>query len=84
MSESRAVGLEAESLPEQLSASWLDEARGYLTGFLFTALTTVLGAALVTVALVVGVVGSPVIVVAAAYVIYRSRRAGRVGGWAVS
>jgi len=43
---------------------------------------TVIGAALVTVALVVGVVGSPIIVAVVAYAIYRSRRATRVRAWA--
>ncbi len=83
-SEIQAIRVDAETLPQELSASWLDEARGFFTGFLFTALMTVLGAALVTVALVIGVVGSPVIVAVVAYVIYRSRRAARVRAWAVS
>ncbi len=82
MSDFRAVELEAETLTEQLSTGWLEEARTFFTGFVLTAVLTVLGAALVTVALVVGVVGSPVIVAVVAYVIYRSRRAARVRAWA--
>jgi ABC-type bacteriocin/lantibiotic exporter with double-glycine peptidase domain len=84
MSNYRALELEAETLPEQLSTSWVDDARSFFTGFLFTAVMTVLGAALVTVALVVGVVGAPIIVAVVAYVIYRSRRAARERAWAVS
>jgi ABC-type dipeptide/oligopeptide/nickel transport system permease subunit len=84
MSDYRALELEAESLPEELSTSWVDSVRSFFTGFLFTAFMTALGAALVTVALVIGVVGSPIIVAVVAYVIYRSRRAARERAWAVS
>ncbi len=78
MDDLTAVRCEAETLTEQISTSWLDEARSFFTGFLFTVALTALGAALVTVALVVGVVGSPIIAAVVAYVIYRSRRAARV------
>lgn len=78
MDDFTAIPLEAQTLPEQVSATWLDAVRSYFSGFLFTAVLTVLGATLVTVALVVGVVGSPIIAAAAAYVIIRSRRAERV------
>jgi hypothetical protein len=83
MSEYRALELD-ESAAAQLSTGLLAESRSFFGGFLFTAVMTVLGAALVTVALVVGVVGSPVIVAVVAYVIYRSRRAARVRAWAAS
>ncbi len=82
MSDFRAIELEAQTVTEELSTGWLDEARSFFTGFLFTAVLTVLGAALVTVALVVGVVGSPIIVAVVAYAIYRSRRAARVRAFA--
>ncbi len=82
MADYRALEVEARALPA--STGWLDEARIFFSGFLFTAVTTVLGAALVTVALVVGVVGSPILVAFVAYVIYRSRRAARVRAWAAS
>ncbi len=82
MSDFRAVELEARTLTEQASTGWLEDARTFFTGFVLTAVLTVLGAALVTVALVVGVVGSPIIVAVVAYVIYRSRRAARVRAWA--
>jgi ABC-type dipeptide/oligopeptide/nickel transport system permease subunit len=83
MSEFRALELD-EAVAQQLSTGWLEEARSFFTGFLLTAVMTVLGAALVTVALVIGVVGSPIIAAVVAYVIYRSRRAARVRAWAVS
>ncbi len=77
MSDLSAVPFEAQSLPEQLSVSFLDDAQSFLGGFLFTALMTVFGAALVTVALVVGVVGSPIIAALLAYMIYGSKRGAR-------
>ena len=78
MDDFTAIPLEAQALPERLSAHWVDEARDFFAGFLFTAVLTVLGATLVTVALVVGVVGAPIIAAVVAYVIFRSRRAARV------
>ncbi len=78
MDDLTAGPLEAQSLTEEISTGWLDDARSFLTGFVFTAVLTVLGAALVTVALVVGVVGAPIIAAAVAYVMFRSRRATRV------
>ena len=78
MDDLTAVPLEAQPLTEQISSGWLDDARSFFTGFLFTAVMTALGAALVTVALVVGVVGAPLIAAAVAYVMFRSRRAARV------
>ncbi len=82
MSDLSAVRYEAESAVEQVSTSWVDEARTFFAGFLFTALVTVVGAALVTVALVVGVVGAPIIAAVVAYAIYRSRRAAKVRAFA--
>ncbi len=78
MDDLTAVPLEAQSITEEISTGWLDDARSFFTGFLFTAVMTVLGAALVTVALVVGVVGAPIIAAAVAYVMFRSRRHARV------
>jgi hypothetical protein len=77
MADLSAVPLEAVS--ERLSASWVDEARSFLAGFLLTAVLTVAGAALVTVVLLVGVVGAPIVAAVVAYVMIRSRRAARVG-----
>ncbi len=72
---------EAETLPQQISVGFVEEARTFLTGFVLTAVLTVLGASLVTVALVVGVVGAPVIAVVVAYVLW-TRRAQRVSALA--
>ncbi|HET8540455.1 MAG TPA: hypothetical protein VFL83_11345 [Anaeromyxobacter sp.] len=82
MDDFTAVRYEAQTLTDQISTGWLADARSFFTGFLLTGLLTVLGAALVTVALVVGVVGSPIIAAVVAYAIYRSRRAARVRAWA--
>ena len=78
MDDLSTVSYEAESLPEQISTGWLVEARNFLTGFVLTAVMAVLGASLVTVALVVGVVGAPLIAAVIAYVVIRSRRAARL------
>ncbi len=72
MDDLSAVSLQERTLE---STGWLDEARTFLFGFLFTAVMTVLGASLVTVALVVGVVAAPVVAAVLAYVLFRSRRA---------
>ncbi len=72
---------EAETLPQQISVGFVEEARTFLTGFVLTAVLTVLGASLVTVALVVGVVGAPVIAAVVAYVLW-TRRAQRVSALA--
>lgn len=77
MSDFTAVSLEAQTLPEQLSAGWLEDAKSFVGGLLFTAVVAVVGAALVTVALVVGVVGAPVIAAVVAFAIIRDRRAAR-------
>ncbi len=78
MDDLSTVSFEEQTLPEQISTGWLAEARTFLGGFVMTALVTALGAALVTVALVVGVVGAPVIAAAIAYVVFRNRRATRM------
>jgi hypothetical protein len=77
MSDFTAVQLEARTLPEELAAGWLEDAKSFIGGLLFTVLVAVAGAALVTVALVVGVVGAPVIAAVVAFAVVRSRRAAR-------
>ena len=78
MDDLSAVSFESQTISEELSTGWTVEARNFLTGFVLTVVTTMLGAALVTVTLVVGVVGAPLIAAGVAYVILRSRRAARV------
>lgn len=75
MSEYEAVPLEATLPAQRVSA--LTEVKLFLSGLLFTAAVAVIGTALVTAALVIGVVGSPVIAAAVAYVVIRNRRAAR-------
>ena len=79
MSDFSAVPFESETLSEQVESSWLAEAWTFLGGLLLTSVLSVIGAALVTVALVVGVVGAPTIAAAVAYVVVRSRRAAAIG-----
>ena len=76
MSEYEAVPLEA-TLPSQRAVGRMAEAKLFLSGLLFTVAVAVIGTALVTAALVIGVVGSPVIAAAVAYVVIRNRRAAR-------
>jgi hypothetical protein len=78
MDDLSTASFEAQTLPEQISAGWLSDARTFLSGFAMTVVVTALGASLVTVALVVGVVGAPVIAAAIAYVVFRSRRAAKL------
>ena len=78
MSDSTAVPLQAQELSAELAASWAHRARAFLGGLVFTAAVAFVGLAAVTVALVVGVVGAPVIMAAVAFVVVRHRRAQRV------
>lgn len=77
MSDFTAVPLEAQAVPEQLASSWAADARAFAVRLFFTAAIVAVGAVLVVVALLVGVVGAPVIAAAVAYAIHR-RRAARV------
>ncbi len=83
MSEYEAVPLEAQALTARRS-SLLAEARNFVSGILFTAAVAAVGTVLFTAALVVGVVGSPIIAVVVAYAIVRHRRVAReraLAGW---
>ena len=71
MDDLSAVSFESQTISEELSTGWTVEARNFLTGFVLTVVTTMLGAALVTVTLVVGVVGAPLIAAGVAYVMVR-------------
>ncbi len=81
MSDFSAIQLEARSLPAQMVSSSLREARSFVTGLLFTAAIAAVGTFLFTLALVIGVVGSPVIAAVLAFVLVRSRRAARIREW---
>lgn len=75
MSEYEAVSMEVAA-PARAS-SGLAEARNFVSGILFTAAMAAAGTVVLTVALVIGVVGSPIIAVAVAYTIVRHRRVAR-------
>lgn len=80
MSEYEAVPLEA-TLPSQRALGRMAEAKLFLSGLLFTAAVVIVGAALCTAALVLCVVGAPLIAAVAAYLVIRSRRAARAHDW---
>jgi hypothetical protein len=77
MSDFEAIPLEAAEAPAEQFAGRLEEARAFASGLVFTAALVVVGTVLFTAALVIGVVGSPVLAAAAAYLIVRHRRAAR-------
>ncbi len=82
MSDFEAVPVEAVAVPAQRVTSRLAEVRNLVSGILFTAAMAAVGTVLFTVALVVGVVGSPIIAVVVAYVMVRHRRRERaVTAW---
>jgi hypothetical protein len=81
MGDFEAIPLEAVEVPEQRIASRLAEAREFASGLVLTVALVVAGTVLVTAALVVGVVGSPILAVAIAYAIVRHRRRQRAWSW---
>jgi thiamine transporter ThiT len=78
MSDFTTVSLQAQELSAELASSWAHRAKAFVSGLLFVAAVAFVGLSAVTVALVVGVVGAPVIAAAVAYVVLRHRRAQRV------
>ncbi len=77
MPDYTAIELEARDLSPSLSTRLVDHALKFFSGALFSAALIAGGAVLVTIALTVGVVGSPVIVVAIVALAVRRRRAVR-------
>jgi hypothetical protein len=74
MPDITAIELEAREISPSLPTRLIDHALKFVTGALFSAALVAGGAVLVTVALTVGVVGSPVIFVAlVAYAVRRRR-----------
>jgi len=81
MSDFTAVPLEAQGVPTQLTSTWLRDTASLVRGLLSTLAVAVVGTFLVVVALMVGVVGAPVIAAAIAYAVIRQRRAARERAW---
>lgn len=77
MNDLTAVPLQAQELSAELAASWAVRTRAFLGGLVFAAAVAFVGLAAVSVALVVGVVGAPVIAAAVGFVLLRHRRAQR-------
>lgn len=82
MSDFTTVPLEARAFPVRRAATRIGEAKIFLGGLLFTLLVVLAGTFLVAAALVIGVVGSPIIAAAVVYVALRHRRAAREHAWA--
>lgn len=80
MSEYEAVSVQAATIPAR-RVSGLTDVRNFVSGLLFTAAVAAVGTLLFTAALVVGVVGSPVIAAIVAWVIVRNRRLARARAW---
>ncbi len=81
MPDITAIELEAREISPTLSARLVDHLVKLVTGALFSAALIAGGAALVTLALTIGVVGAPVIAAGVAYLVLRRRRAERTRPW---
>jgi hypothetical protein len=77
MSDYGAIEL-PEAIPAPLTTSFLAQARTFLVGALFAAAIAALGGVVVTLALTVGVVASPLVFAAVAYLVVRRRRSERL------
>jgi hypothetical protein len=77
MSDFEVVRLVAADASRERCAGRLEEARAFASGLVFTAALVVVGTILLTAALVIGIVGSPILAAAAAYLVVRHRQAGR-------
>jgi hypothetical protein len=78
MSDYGAIDLQEAAIPGPLTTSFLAQARAFLVGALFAAAVAALGGVLVTLALTVGVVASPLVFVAVLYLVMRRRRSERI------
>jgi len=81
MNDVTAVPCEARDLPAGVSSGLIADAKGFVSGLLFTAAIAVAGTFLVALTLVVGVVGSPVVAAVATYLVIRHRREARARAW---
>ena len=81
MSDTTAVPLEAETVPAQITTTSAADVASLVKGLLSTLALVFGGMLLVVVALMVGVVGAPLVVAAIAYAVIRQRRAARVRAW---
>jgi hypothetical protein len=75
MSDFTAVPLQAQELTAELAASSANRAKAFITGLFFAAAVAFVGVAVVSIALVVGTVGAPVLALAIGYAVVRHRRA---------
>src|SRR5512133_1998617 len=76
MPDTTAIEIDREIAAEIATTSLLTDVRRLVTGTLFSAALTAAGTVLFTIALVVAVIGSPLIAAAIAYVVIRRPRAG--------
>ena len=81
MSDFTAVPFEAQATPEQITTTLAEDVVSLVKGLFTTLAFAFVGMFLVVVALMVGVVGAPVVAAAIAYAIIRQRRAARVRAW---
>lgn len=75
MGDITAVPYEARTVSAPLASSWASDAKAFVRGTFFIAAITIVGTVAVVAALMVGVVGAPVVAAALVYVVLRHRRA---------
>jgi hypothetical protein len=78
MPDFTAIEIEAEEIVDPLSTTFLDEVRTFVTGALFTAAVAVVGTILFTLALMIAVVGSPLVAAVVAVLVLRRGRVERL------
>lgn len=81
MSDTTAVPLEAQAVPAQITTTSAADVASLVKGLVSTLALVFGGMLLVVVALMIGVVGAPILVAAIAYAVIRQRRAARVRAW---
>lgn len=77
MSDLTAASVQARADAERRATSRVADAKSFMSGLLFIAFVALAGTFLLAVALVVGVVGSPIIAAVVAWVVVHHRRVAR-------
>jgi hypothetical protein len=78
MSDFSAIDLSESAIPAPLGTSFLSQVRAFVIGALVALAIGAIGGALVTVALTVGVVASPLVFAVMLYFVVRRRRSERL------
>ncbi len=81
MSDLTAAPLGARTESERVATSRVADVKSFVSGLLFTAIVALAGTFVFTAALVVGVVGSPIIALVVGHLLVRHRRLARERAW---